>query len=113
MDAASQWNALWVPSRTENQTRISLGPEVEFEPGSRGRVLRNLLGITLVSDMNTAESQALELTQDAAVDQYGPNHRFTANDICALHRLWLGPIYPAASTSVRVAFNSRAPRIAG
>ena len=35
------------------------GVEVEFEPGSRGRVLRNLLGITRVSDMNLAESQAV------------------------------------------------------
>jgi cell filamentation protein len=69
------------------------GPEVEFEPGSRGRVLRNLLGITRVRDMHTAESQALELAQIDAVDHYGPNHRFTADDIRALHRLWLGPIY--------------------
>ena len=72
------------------------GPEVEFEPGSRGRVLRNLLGITRVGDMNEAESQALELAQEAALDRYGPDHRFTADDICALHRLWLGPIYPWA-----------------
>jgi cell filamentation protein len=43
--------------------------------------------------MNAAESQALELAQVAAVDQYGPNHRFTADDIRALHRLWFGPIY--------------------
>jgi hypothetical protein len=35
------------------------GPEAEFEPGSRERVLRNLLGITRVRDMNEAESQAL------------------------------------------------------
>lgn len=34
------------------------GSEAEFEPGSRGRVLRNLLGITRVRDMNEAESQA-------------------------------------------------------
>jgi cell filamentation protein len=72
------------------------GPEAEFEPGSRGRVLRNLLGITRVRDMNEAESQALELAQEAALDRYGPDHRFTAADICALHRLWLGPIYPWA-----------------
>ena len=72
------------------------GPEAEFEPGSRGRVLRNVLGITRVRDMNEAESQALELAQDAALDQYGPSHRFTAKDMCALHRLWLGPIYPWA-----------------
>src|SRR5438445_7347498 len=70
------------------------GPEAEFEPGSRGRVLRNLLGITRVRDMNEAESQALELAQEAALDRYGADHRFTADDICALHRLWLGPVYP-------------------
>jgi len=70
------------------------GPEAEFEPGSRGRVLRNLLGITRTRDMNEAESQALELAQEAALDRYGPDHRFTAENICALHRLWLGPIYP-------------------
>ena len=40
------------------------GVEVEFEPGSRGRVLRNLLSITRVRDMNEAESQALELAQE-------------------------------------------------
>jgi len=34
------------------------GVEAEFEPGSRSRVLRNLLGITRVRDMNEAESQA-------------------------------------------------------
>jgi cell filamentation protein len=71
----------------------SAGPEVEFQPGSRGRVLRNLLGIRHVRDMHAAESQALELAQVDAADQYGPNHRFTAGDIRALHRLWLGPIY--------------------
>lgn len=72
------------------------GSEAEFEPGSRGRVLRNLLGITRVRDMNEAESQALELAQEGALDQYRQDHRFTADDICALHRFWLGPIYPWA-----------------
>jgi cell filamentation protein len=69
------------------------GAEAAFEPGSRGRVLRNRLGITRVRDMNEAESQALLLAQDAALDRYGPDHRFTAADVCDLHRLWLGPIY--------------------
>lgn len=72
------------------------GPEAEFEPGSRGHVLRNLLGITRVRDMNEAESQALELAQEAALDRYQQDHRFTADDIRALHRLWLGAIYPWA-----------------
>ncbi len=72
------------------------GPEAEFEPGSRGRVLRNLLGITRVRDVNEAESQALELAWEAALDRYGPDHNVTANELCALQRLWLGPIYPWA-----------------
>lgn len=67
--------------------------EAEFEPGSRGRVLRNLLGITRVRDMNEAESQALVLAQEAALDRFGPDHRFTAADKCGLRRMWLGPIY--------------------
>lgn len=75
---------------------VATGTEAEFEPGSRGRVLRNLLGITSVRDMNEAESQALELAQEAALDRFGLDHRFAAADICALHRLWLGPIYPWA-----------------
>jgi cell filamentation protein len=72
------------------------GVEVEFHPGSRGRVLRNLLGIARVRDMNLAESQALEIAQDLALDRFDVDHRFAAADICDLHALWLGPIYPWA-----------------
>ena len=43
------------------------GPEVEFELGSRGRVLRNRLGITRVRDMNEAESQALLMALQAGL----------------------------------------------
>jgi fido (protein-threonine AMPylation protein) len=59
-------------------------------------VLCNLPGITRVRDMNEAESRALLLAQDAALDLYGPRHRINAGDVTALHRLWLGPIYPWA-----------------
>lgn len=74
----------------------AIGLEAQFEPGSRGRVLRNLLGIVRARDMAEAESQALEIAQEAALDRYGPDHRFSAKDIRDLHRLWLGPIYPWA-----------------
>ena len=67
--------------------------EAEFEPGSRGRVLGNLLGITRVRDINLAESQALEIAQDLALERFSADHRFTARDIRELHALWLGPIY--------------------
>jgi cell filamentation protein len=72
------------------------GSESEFQPGSRGRVLRNLLGITRVREMEEAEADALTVTQRTALKIYGPDHRFRAADIRRLHRMWLGSIYPWA-----------------
>jgi cell filamentation protein len=72
------------------------GMESEFQPGSRGRVLRNFLGITRVREMEAVESQALTIAQETAVTRYGSSHRFTSADIRGLHRLWLGRIYPWA-----------------
>src|SRR3990172_6385932 len=69
------------------------GIQAESEPDSRGRVLRNLLGIARVRDMALAESQALSLAQAQAVEIYSQDQRFSANDICDLHRLRLGDIY--------------------
>lgn len=69
------------------------GPETEFQPGSRGRVLRNRLGITSVRAIEQAESQALLATTQQLVDEVTVDHRFTASDICSMHRRWLGGIY--------------------
>jgi cell filamentation protein len=43
--------------------------------------------------MQAAESEALVIAQEVALDRFDSHHRFTAEDIRALHRLWLGPIY--------------------
>jgi hypothetical protein len=56
-----------------NRKYMATGPEAEFQPGSRGRVLRNRLGITRVRDMNEAESQALLIAQEAASTTSAPN----------------------------------------
>jgi len=69
------------------------GIETEFEPGSRGCVLRNKLGIRLSRDMEQAESEALLAVQEWAVAHFDAGHRFTAEDITTLHRQWLGGIY--------------------
>jgi cell filamentation protein len=69
------------------------GTEAEFEPGSRGRVLRNKLGIVRVCDMEQAESEALVAAQEWAVGNFDASHRFTSADVCELHRRWLGDIY--------------------
>lgn len=72
------------------------GSEAEFQPGSRGRVLRNFLGITRAGEMEEAETHALAAVQTQARTMYGRNHRFTTADIRRLHRMWLGSIYPWA-----------------
>jgi cell filamentation protein len=72
------------------------GSESQFQPGSRGRVLRNLRGITRMREIEEVETQALKAAQREAGKVYGPNHRFTPGDIRRLHRMWLGEIYPWA-----------------
>ena len=72
------------------------GMEAEFEPGSRQRVLRNLLGIRSVRDMQKAESRALYLATQALIDETLLSQRFVAADLGRIHRLWLGDIYPWA-----------------
>jgi cell filamentation protein len=69
------------------------GPEAEFEPGSRGRVLRNLIGVRSAREMARAESVALLKATQRLIDQTRADQRFTATDICRMHRLWLEGIY--------------------
>ena len=77
-------------------------PEAQFEPGSNGLVLKNLLGITSKHVMDEAEARALEQAMDALVRTCGETHRFTATDLCAWHRAWLGEIYEWAGHYRRV-----------
>jgi cell filamentation protein len=67
--------------------------EAQFEPGSRRRVLRNLVGIKSARKMDDAEAAALRAAMDVFVATYDEQHRFTAEDICEMHRRWLGGIY--------------------
>ncbi len=73
-------------------------PEDQFEPGSGDTVLRNLLGISSREDMEIAETEALWLAQERLVDEVAQDQSFTAEDICNMHRLWLGQIYPWAGS---------------
>jgi cell filamentation protein len=72
------------------------GSEGAFEPGSRGRVLSNRVGIFRVRDMQIAETQGLLMLTDALLDEVGAEQRFTVADLCDWHRRWLGAIYPWA-----------------
>ena len=72
----------------------AVGAEAEYQPGSRGRVLRNKLGITRVMDMHRAEYEALVAAQKLyyaeVVDE---NTSITADFIRNMHGDWLGGIY--------------------
>ena len=68
-------------------------PEAQFEPGSRGRVLRNKLGIKRKREMDRTEAEALQIAIDKFLAMYDRKHRFTERDIKRMHKIWLGKIY--------------------
>lgn len=70
--------------------------ESTFEPGSRGRVLANHLGIVRVRDMQQAESTTLLALLDALLDEVSDQQRFITDDLRDWHHRWLGSIYPWA-----------------
>jgi cell filamentation protein len=75
---------------------VSHMTENQYQPGSRGRMLRNLLAITSKREMDLAEAEALKRATDTQIRSYDIHHRFTAGDICRMHVTWLGQIYPWA-----------------
>jgi cell filamentation protein len=67
--------------------------EAQFEPDSRRRVLKNLLGIRRKRQMDRIEAREHDRALEELVEIYGQNHRFTAADVSRIHRVWLSPIY--------------------
>jgi cell filamentation protein len=67
--------------------------ESQFEPGSRGRVLKNLLRITRKREMDVIEAEMYALVQPKLMGMFTKDHCFTAKDICAIHKAWLGDVY--------------------
>lgn len=70
--------------------------EAQYEFGSRRRVLKNFFGIKNKSEMDRLEAVALKQAEEAFFSMYDQGHRFTADDICRMHKIWLGKIYPWA-----------------
>ena len=75
---------------------VSKLPEAQFEPGSLGRVLRNLLGIKRKRGMDQVEAREQLRALEELVRLYDESHRFTAADVRRIHKVWLGPVYPWA-----------------
>lgn len=70
--------------------------EAQLEKGSRGRVLKNLLGIRNKRAMDEMEAIKLAEATDWAIRHVTADQRFTAADICLWHKQWLGEVYPWA-----------------
>lgn len=72
-------------------------PEDEgYEPDSNDEVLKNYLGIKTVVEMEAIETQQLRHAESELIQIFDQNHQFKAQDICNIHELWLGDIYPFA-----------------
>ena len=78
-----------------NKTRYDTNglEEGSFEPGSHGRVLKNKLGITRKRDMDEVETREHFRALNIFLETYDNKHRFTAKDICHMHKTWLENIY--------------------
>src|ERR1035437_3150981 len=71
----------------------SLGDEGEYEPGSHGRILKNLLGITSKRNMDREENEALIRTEEHFERVVTSDTIITVSLIQEIHRHFLAGIY--------------------
>lgn len=76
--------------------KYSVPSDEDFEPGSNQEVLKNFLAIKSREIMEEIEYRELQRTELELIDFFDSKHYFTADDICNIHELWLGDIYPFA-----------------
>jgi len=76
--------------------RYTVPSDEDFEPDSNQEVLKNFFGIKSKEKMEALEERELGRAESELLTLIDENHRFTAEDICAIHELWLGEIYPFA-----------------
>lgn len=72
--------------------------DAQVEPGSRGRVLKNLLGIKRKREMDQVEGREQRRALDELIRIYDKDHRFTTADVRKVHQLWLGKVYEWAGS---------------
>ncbi len=67
--------------------------EDQYQSGSRGRVLKNLLSINKKRDIDSLEAREYLRTIQEISELFSEDHRFICEDICQIHRIWLGKVY--------------------
>ena len=79
--------------RKEGRYKTSHLLEDQYEPGSQQRVLKNLLGIKRKREIDRLELQEQFKAIEKLTIVYGQQHKFSALDVCNIHKIWLGNIY--------------------
>lgn len=72
------------------------GSQSDFQPGSDGQVLRNLLGITSPDEMDEIELDLLNQLYQSIFTNNFLAPRLTVADLHSWHQQWLGNVYPWA-----------------
>lgn len=80
----------------KNSDRYIVPTDEDYEPESNNQVLKNYLNATSKEEIENLEARELERTEIELLQIFDENHQFTAEDICNIHELWLGDIYPSA-----------------
>jgi cell filamentation protein len=73
--------------------RYDAGDEGEYEPGSRGRVLRNKLGIRSAIALDQVEAELLLKSQQRYFGRISAETVFTTALICEMHADWLASVF--------------------
>jgi cell filamentation protein len=79
--------------RNISRYRAASGEEGAFQPGSRGRVLRNRLGIISKREIDRIEFRLLARAQQESVQTTTATTVFTAAILRRMHRRWLHSVY--------------------
>jgi len=77
---------------TTDRYRV-VGSEGDFEPGSDGQVLRNIVGIQSAEDMDELELSLLAQLYEVVLIEELPNRQLSVDDLKNWHQLWLGNVY--------------------
>jgi cell filamentation protein len=89
-----------IKSMKKEQSRYDTSEmiDAQIEPGSGGRVLKNLLGIKRKREMDQVEGLEQRRALDELIRIYDKDHRFTSADVRKIHQLWLGKVYKWAGS---------------
>src|SRR5688572_12206309 len=78
--------------------RYFVPSDEDFEPDSNNEVLKNYLGIKSKKIIEEVEGQELKRAELELINIFHKDKGLKAEDICNIHELWLGDLYPSAGS---------------